>query len=69
MDSFIRIDNTVINTNNVAYVRNEGDKKLVVAFSAKSESTSLHLTFLGQAAEKLWKYFAAEARQAFETPG
>ena len=52
----IRIENHIINLDNVAYVtRNEN--RVVVTFCAAKSESSLHLAFRGADADQLWDYF------------
>jgi hypothetical protein len=54
--NFIRIENHIINLDNVAYVTHN-DNRVVVTFSAPKSESSLHLAFRGADADQLWDYF------------
>jgi hypothetical protein len=52
----IRIENHIINLDNVAYVT-RNDNRVVVTFCAAKSESSLHLAFRGADADQLWDYF------------
>ena len=54
--NFIRIENHIINLDNVAYVT-RNDNRVVVTFCAAKSESSLHLAFRGADADQLWDYF------------
>jgi hypothetical protein len=54
--NFIRIENHIINLDNVAYAT-RNDNRVVVTFCAAKSESSLHLAFRGADAEQLWDYF------------
>ena len=51
--NFIRIENHIINLDNVAYVT-RNDNRVVVTFCAAKSESSLHLAFRGADADQLW---------------
>jgi hypothetical protein len=58
--NFIRIENHIINLDNVAYVT-RNDNRVVVTFCAAKSESSLHLAFRGEDAAQLWDYFTKSA--------
>lgn len=54
--NFVRIENHVINVDNVAYVT-RNDNRVVVTFCAAKSESSLHLAFRGADGQQLWDYF------------